>query len=493
MIDSVASGVVSERGRLWIVFGLIGACVALYWPTSQSLGTLWLNVEKDVYLHGFVIAALSLWFVWRRREALCHVSAKPSPIAMVAIVAVSFVWLLSFQASVEIGHQLIYPLLMWLAVYAVLGRSAAMIMAIPLGYLYLAVPIWQVLIEPLQMGTTKVVYYMLRLAGIPTQSSGNIIDIPEGAFEVGDGCAGVNFILVAAAVAGLYGELLNDRLVRRIWLVLVAVVVGLLANWLRVFIIIVAGHLTNMEHYLVKTSHYGFGWFVFAVMVGLYLWLMKPVENGPEAPSSGPAASPEQKGSVAGLSATAVCLLIAPAIAFVVDHRDVPSPPATLLSSQGGGWSGPEISTSDWHPVYIGADAEQKGVYHSGASSVEAYRAVYVVQRQDKELINWGNGPGGKADAQVDERSTVQGGDGPYVELKLQDAGGHKWVIWYSYDIAGKSILSDTKAQFWYAVATLRANAPSSVRALRVECVPDCSAAQSLLRRFTASGTPSVS
>ena len=50
-------------------------------------------------------------------------------------------------------------------------------------------------------------------------------------------------------------------------------VLSLLANWVRVYVIIEAGYLTNMQHYLVRVSHYWFGWGVFALALVGFFWL----------------------------------------------------------------------------------------------------------------------------------------------------------------------------------------------------------------------------
>ena len=40
-----------------------------------------------------------------------------------------------------------------------------------------------------------------------------------------------------------------------------------LTNWCAFFIIVVAGHLTDMQHHLVTDEHYSFGWYMFAGMM----------------------------------------------------------------------------------------------------------------------------------------------------------------------------------------------------------------------------------
>ena len=56
---------------------------------------------------------------------------------------------------------------------------------------------------------------------------------------------------------------------------------AVLANWVRVYTVIEAGYLTDMQSYLVRVSHYGFGWAVFAATLVVFFWLV--TRFGPDA------------------------------------------------------------------------------------------------------------------------------------------------------------------------------------------------------------------
>src|SRR2546430_4831726 len=104
---------------------------------------------------------------------------------------------------------------------------------------------------------------LLWLTGPSASISGDIIRIPNGSFLIEEGCSGLHFMIVGLAVAALHGELRRDPWrIRAAQLALMGLL-ALLANWVRVYIIIEAGYLTNMQSYLVRVSHYWFGWGVF--------------------------------------------------------------------------------------------------------------------------------------------------------------------------------------------------------------------------------------
>jgi exosortase/archaeosortase family protein len=97
-----------------------------------------------------------------------------------------------------------------------------------------------------------VVRAALRLTGVPSYFSGELVQIPAGVFEIQGGCSGLHYFIVGLAVAVLLGELRRDPWRTRLRWVLVGGALALASNWVRVYTIILAGHLTHMQSYLVS-------------------------------------------------------------------------------------------------------------------------------------------------------------------------------------------------------------------------------------------------
>ena len=43
------------------------AVLALYWPAAIALGEVWSDSARTTYTHGWLIAAISGWLLWRSR------------------------------------------------------------------------------------------------------------------------------------------------------------------------------------------------------------------------------------------------------------------------------------------------------------------------------------------------------------------------------------------------------------------------------------------
>lgn len=130
--------------------------------------------------------------------------------------------------------------------------------------LIFAVPVWDDLSPLLQHITVFFNNIFLQLAGIQATIKEFYIMLEVGTFLVEDGCSGVRYLMVALFLASFYGQLHYRSYMATVQLVLISALLSMLANWIRVFGIIAAGHYTNMETSLVE-DHELFGWVVFVI------------------------------------------------------------------------------------------------------------------------------------------------------------------------------------------------------------------------------------
>src|SRR5690606_30850662 len=101
------------------------------------------------------------------------------------------------RSGIQTGHQVLLPVLIWLAVAGTLGWRAAFVTTFAVGYLYFAIPVWGVVNSLLQSLTTQVVGWLLHLTGVVATIEGNFIHLPVGTFEIAAGCSGIHFFIVA--------------------------------------------------------------------------------------------------------------------------------------------------------------------------------------------------------------------------------------------------------------------------------------------------------
>lgn len=481
--------------QLVVVIGALALTILLYWPTSREIADLWQDTDRRLYTHGWLVLAVAAWLIWRDRAQLASIRMTP-PIAGWCLVALGSVgWLISYNAGLLALTIMALPLLALASIWAMAGTSVARRVAFAVLYVYFALPVWELFNPLLQSMTTFVNLWLAQVVGIPVAMEGNIIHIPAGSFEIAGGCSGLHFLIVALAIAALQGELDRYALRSRALLLAIAAALALTTNWLRVFIVILAGHLTEMQHFLIKVDHYYFGWFLFAFALGFYLYASARVPHGARSIPSKAHPTERARGFpmfTAPLSAAALALGPAWLYARVAEVE----PTGQLSPPTLDGWSGPSLHLADWRPVFENADEEFLVAYHSeSAGDVALYRAEYLSQRQGKEVRGYFNSVLGANYQPRDLRNREVRLGRIVVPVAEQTAVGtndREVLIWFLYTIDGKPDHMGFSSQVVYGIRSLLRYPTAGVLAMATECRPDCDHARQALEAMASRVLPAA-
>jgi hypothetical protein len=176
--------------RVLLLWLLIAIVTALYWPTALSYSLAWTDFDNRGDTHGYLIAAMCLALIYLRREELTGPMPRARPWAYVALALLGLGWLLAYRAGIQTAHQLLLPVILWMAIYAVCGGRIARLCLFPVGFLYFALPFWEFINGALQGLTVVATHFILHLIGLPVRFYGNLAQIPEGTFAIEGGCSG---------------------------------------------------------------------------------------------------------------------------------------------------------------------------------------------------------------------------------------------------------------------------------------------------------------
>jgi len=478
--------------RLWMIAALACVIALVYWPSTVFLYERWTDVTEQTYTHGWLILLVCIALVFRSRRELAAASAGPSWVALLALACVSAVWLVSYRGSIEGLEVSLQPLIFWLATVAAFGWYIGRLLLFPVAYFYFAVPLWGVVGPPLQHLTVLAMRVALALTGPPALISGELIHIPNGIFIIEGGCSGLHFMIVGLAVAALYGEQRYDPWRVRVRQLALMAGLALLANWVRVYTVIQAGYLTDMQSYLVRVSHLGFGWGVFAVALLVFFWLAPLLEPRAGAESAGAAPLPERGTSgrtqLAGFVATVATVLALPALSAGVRLAH-PVPPAGTVGpvDPRGDWRAVPVDVrSAWLPAFPQADELRRQAFGNGAgATIEVLTVAYRTQRQGAELVGETSSIFGDDLQPLSER-VVWVAAGAFREAEVVDRNDNLSLLWWRYQVAGRTLVRPFIQQLWYGLNATVWNPPSGLVALRTVCREDCSSARGTLRQFIA-------
>ncbi len=466
---------------------LLGA----YFETARTMVEIWWRSET--FNHAFLVPPIALWLIWEKRAALWRTQPQPALWLALPFAALAFGWLLGELAAVNAASQFAFVALLILAVPLALGLSAARQIAFPLLFLFFTVPFGEFMLPKLMDWTAMFTVMGLRASGIPVYQEGLHFVIPSGRWSVIEACSGVRYLIASVVVGTLYAYLNYQSLKRRLIFVGFSIVVPLLANWVRAYLIVMLGHLSDNQ-LAVGVDHLLYGWVFFGVVMAIMFAIgMRWQEPEPVAAAE----SASTRTTPAGLSAFAFAALIAlgvglapPLVLNALHHTAaLPPPVLTMEKFAGNGWEVAPSPPVVWEPAFVNSSGRvniglQQGDHHIGLSI-----AYYRQQNKTRKLISSQNEVVKSEDkhwAPV-ERSTVratvaaQQHDLRSTTLRhsAERAGADalRLKIWHWYWIDGRIVTSDTRGKWMLALARLRGQRDDSAAVFAYAVEPGADAA----------------
>ncbi|MHC6646296.1 exosortase [Alteromonas sp. HB246098] len=148
----------------------------------------------------------------------------------------------------------------------------------PFAFLVFIFPFWGALAIPLQSLSVYVVTALMGLTNIPVYVENEFVTIPAGIFEIAEGCSGLRYVIVSAAISSLYVFLYLKTLRSALIFTSVALAGALVTNWLRIVALIVIGHETEMQSSLM-TDHNNFGWYIYIPVAIFQFYIGRKLED----------------------------------------------------------------------------------------------------------------------------------------------------------------------------------------------------------------------
>lgn len=462
------------------------------WQSPASLLRYWAEIPD--YRHGFLLALLSLAWIARDAWSGRLVAGAASPVATILLVPLLLAWLVALRGGIAIGHQLLWPLVMGVVAWAVVGPTAAWRVAPAIGLLYFAIPAWDYAVPLLQQMSIFSTEHMLGWMGISATVSEFRVIIPAGTFEIVEGCSGKRYLVVALAVAYLMVASNGLRTWRAALLLALAAAAALVLNWLRIVIVIYAGHVSGMRHYFVANEHHSLGTALFAVLLLVVLLAGRKITAGAPGQRDTAAANPAGTG-FAVWRVACVALLALASLASLHAPRETMArlgPPPVAA----GRWQGPLPPQAGWRPHFAGADDEVRMAYASASGIVELYLNVYGNQDNSRELIRYGNNiiaPALWTPLWQEPSGAARGGASGWAEQHMRGPDDRVWLVTYAYLVDGRLHRSGLIAKLAYGWHSLFGAAPSGVLAAAAACAPgNCDSARMLVADFWENMQPSM-
>lgn len=482
-----------------LLFGAALATVVL------ALSSTWLSFPGtwlENRSHGFVIAALCAWLLWKARHQ-ATVESPPHALAIPAVGALSLLWLAATVVSARVVHQAVAPLLLWGWLLAVRGQQPAKAVAPVVGVFAIALPIWEALTWPLQRMTAVVSSVVLRAGGIDATIKDETITIPSGSLYVADTCSGLGYFMTALTIGAVYAFVYVTSWRTRLRIIGAAAALALVANWVRVAGLGVIANATQMQSPLMR-DHEAYGWWIFAAVMALFFWMLPRLEGRPAsasdtaadavaravadvAPPTATARAPVSGPVSPGLLvlATGAALLgpvLYATIAALPTRGEVPA--RTPGIAPAGQWAQTPSVPADasWMPAFVGANEHRTEVFVRDSSTVRVDRFIYRRQGEGAELIGSENAVAPDSALLEDRVIGPLDANARAVRQAAVRDGQRVRLVWYWYRVADVETPSRPKAKLLELPAFLGRHAVSEVVTLSAPCAGgDCSGTSRVL------------
>jgi exosortase len=487
----------SALGRQVPLWSFLGLFVVGTWPTLIGLSDRWLQFDES-YSHGFLVLLVSLVLcagTWRRVRPAASFYWPwliPLVLSVLLYIAGSILLIEAFQQVALIPLLLSGLMALW-------GWKQTLPFVVPVGLMALTLPFWDYLSWPLQLITVSVNQFMLSWLDIEFVVEGVFVYFPGvGAFEIAHGCSGLRYLLVGATLSLLYGELNLQKWSSRVWLLLAGVLFALVANWVRVFIIIYVGYESDMTSSLIN-EHDFFGWWVFAAtLVPLFFigrWLearedVTATESNLDRQRDKQSTKSTNRGSAIGQLFVIVPVLVL----VVVTWFGTPSESQILTRKNDviEEYNTTFVHTDEWLPLFDRSLANwrpeiarpdrvleksyaKRGTFGEGVGAGEVLLVAlysYDFQRPGREVIQYGNRLHDSA-AQLPVRTFEVGAGGSVslAGLTLQYRRSDEVIyLAYGYYVEGQWEQNELQAKLAQLPGILNSRTDASLLVIGLQC-----------------------
>ena len=375
------------RASMILIALALLAPFALYFGTVRSIVSIWNSSET--FAHGYVILPISLWLIWRRRQNFSLYPPRPYAPALILLALLGAGWLAARLGEVQVVSQYAFVAMFPVAALALLGPRLAGSLAFPLLFLLFAVPFGEVFVAPLIQFTADFTVAAVRATGIPVLRSGTRFELPTGNWSVVEACSGVRYLISSITLGCLYAYLTYRSMTRRVLFIGLSILVPILANGLRAYMIVMIGHLSGMT-LATGVDHIIYGWLFFGLVMFIMFWVGSYWREDTDAPAVQAAAVRADSGAPGRIPAMAACVLalcaVWPAFASYGEHANH-NPAKVELAQTAMNWT-QVPAFADWKPDYMEPDAALRGSYRKGATPVALTLLYYRNQDRSKSLIS---------------------------------------------------------------------------------------------------------
>jgi EpsI family protein len=488
-----ASHAVDSANDFWLLGITLLLLALVYSATFLSFYNVFSEEGSD-QSHAPLLLLIAIYLVYRawaidRKQ----IKIQVNPLFVFMLAGMSVLWLAASLVFVEAGQQFSLIMMIALVVLALLGIRDGRRYLVPIVVLLTALPVWTIFVPHLQTSSAVLSSVLLDLSGITSTRDGYLIIIPNGIFEVADSCSGLNLLTVSIGLALIHTQLTRVNFTTAVLYVLSAAGLAILANIVRIYIIVIIGYLYGMDHDLVR-DHIALGWLVFALLLIPFLMVGEKVLQrrriNPEAVVSNQTGEQSKRRRLFGVLMVILAFSLGPGLYSYFNSAESHEVTDTIrVGDDLGGWVQYSSELKEWRPLWTDGDRLLEASFRKGSDVVDLYATQFLKQNDGREAVNishrvydidkW---------SRISRSSNViELGDRGIIEVEetvLRSSGNKRRLVWQWYLANDKFVQGNAKAKLNNLVGTLRGQPDITVYILSKEIPKDEAHATGVLTDF---------
>ena len=225
---------------LWVLIALsVLAAIGAFFPALRFMVATWDQVPEFGY--GYFIPFVSGYLIWQCSDRLRLRDSQGSWNGLWLVLGGLLLGLVGALSAIRMTSQYGFVLTLFGIAVTWLGWRGTRIIAVPLAMLVFMIPLPQFLLrelsEQLQLLSSQMGVWLIRLFDISVYLEGNVIDLGSMKLQVVEACSGLRYLFPLLVLGFIAAYLFRAPMWKRVVLVLSTVPMTLLINSLRIGLI----------------------------------------------------------------------------------------------------------------------------------------------------------------------------------------------------------------------------------------------------------------
>jgi len=438
---------------VWNFQGFLLLCIAVlfsyaYLDTFRELLYYW----TEGYNWQFVVPIAFVYMLWDRSDLYAGLHRDPAIFpGLIFLLCGCLLLVVGQLSSTHSLREISIVISIFGLVFLLFGTKYVKALFWPLIYLVLMTSLTADLLEylryPLKLISATVSADALQMFGYAVYRDVTFLHLPHITLEVADSCSGLNQMISSIALGIPIAFTMLNQTWKRMLIILLSVMLGLVMNWIRVFLIATWHYGSAKE---VIHGPYGIYELPFIFLIGVFITLVVAMaladkkvvrDNSNHITESGVATDGTASGNL--VRGPVVTILVLSATAFYLNTWK-----AEAVNLQDGFTSFP-MTIASFHgeplnklekPFYTGLAHTEfiAGYVNQAGETAKVYIGYFHSQNQQEELIdyryNW-------LHEGAEPVELKQSSSGFSMKRNFIRTGSRVATVFFSYDINGRNII----------------------------------------------------